>query len=90
MIGTKLGKYEIREEIGKGGMAVVYLGFDTELERSVAVKVLHPHLSAQPESKRRTGGVPLTCQRYIRLCTNVTRFSRQQDAHACPRIDGPA
>ena len=53
MIGSTLGKYEILEEIGKGGMAVVYRGYDTELEREVAVKVLHPHLSSQPESKRR-------------------------------------
>ena len=44
MIGTTLGKYEVREEIGRGGMAVVYRGWDPELEREVAIKVLHPHL----------------------------------------------
>jgi serine/threonine-protein kinase len=53
MIGTTLGKYEVREEIGRGGMAVVYRGWDPELEREVAIKVLHPHLSSLPESKRR-------------------------------------
>jgi serine/threonine-protein kinase len=53
MVGKTIGKYEILEEIGRGGMAIVYRGRDTELEREVAVKILHPHLSSQPESKRR-------------------------------------
>src|SRR5438309_2313918 len=38
--GTKLGRYEIRSKIGKGGMGEVYLAQDTELERTVALKVL--------------------------------------------------
>jgi serine/threonine-protein kinase len=49
----KLERYELIEEIGHGGMAVVYRGRDSQLERAVAVKVLHPHLQSQPESKRR-------------------------------------
>jgi serine/threonine-protein kinase len=53
MSGTTLGKYDVLEEIGRGGMAVVYRGYDRELEREVAIKILHPHLSSQPESKRR-------------------------------------
>jgi serine/threonine-protein kinase len=53
MSGTTIGKYDVLEEIGRGGMAVVYRGYDRELEREVAIKVLHPHLSSQPESKRR-------------------------------------
>lgn len=53
MNGTTLGKYDVLEEIGRGGMAVVYRGYDRELEREVAIKILHPHLSSQPESKRR-------------------------------------
>lgn len=53
MIGTTLGKYDVQEEIGRGGMAVVYRGYDRELEREVAIKILHPHLSSQKESKRR-------------------------------------
>jgi serine/threonine protein kinase/Tol biopolymer transport system component len=37
--GDKLGPYEIRSLIGKGGMGEVYLGIDTRLGRSVAIKV---------------------------------------------------
>jgi Tol biopolymer transport system component/predicted Ser/Thr protein kinase len=38
--GTKLGQYEVRELIGKGGMGEVYKGYDTQLKRDVALKVL--------------------------------------------------
>jgi tetratricopeptide (TPR) repeat protein len=38
--GTRLGRYEIRSLLGKGGMGEVYLGYDTSLRRQVAVKLL--------------------------------------------------
>jgi serine/threonine-protein kinase len=41
---AKLGKFEIRAEIGRGGMGIVYRGYDPLLERHVAIKVLAPHL----------------------------------------------
>ena len=40
LVGKTLGKYEIIEEIGRGGMATVYRGYQASLNRYVAVKVL--------------------------------------------------
>lgn len=37
---TKLGKYEIRRELGKGGMGIVYEGFDPYIQRAVAIKTV--------------------------------------------------
>lgn len=53
LLGTRLNRYEIRERIGKGGMAAVYKAWDVNLERWVAVKVLHTHLSDQEDFKER-------------------------------------
>ncbi|MBI3074255.1 MAG: serine/threonine protein kinase [Deltaproteobacteria bacterium] len=53
MLGKVLARYRVVEEIGQGGMATVYRGHDTVLNRDVAVKVLHPHLQNRPESKLR-------------------------------------
>src|SRR5215813_7820241 len=38
--GTRVGRYEIRSQIGAGGMGEVYLAEDTELHRTVAIKIL--------------------------------------------------
>ncbi|HEY1349519.1 MAG TPA: protein kinase [Ktedonobacteraceae bacterium] len=42
----KLGKYELRELLGSGGMAEVWKAFDTQLQRFVAIKLLHTKLQA--------------------------------------------
>ncbi len=39
---TQLGKYEIRQELGKGAMGVVYEGYDPVLQRRVAIKTILP------------------------------------------------
>jgi len=45
----ELVKYELREEIGHGGMATVYLARDRRLGRDVAVKIIHRHLRENVE-----------------------------------------
>ena len=51
--GTRLGPYELLAPVGAGGMGEVYRAKDTRLDRTVAVKVLPPHLSSSPESRQR-------------------------------------
>ena len=51
--GTKLGRYEIRSKLGEGGMGEVYLALDTELNRTVAVKVLHQAVAVNDQQMRR-------------------------------------
>ena len=40
--GTKLGRYEVRSLLGAGGMGEVYLAYDHDLEREVAVQDPEP------------------------------------------------
>jgi len=54
--GDRLGQwgpYEIRRELGRGGMGIVFKGFDFALRRAVAVKVMHPALAVDERSRTR-------------------------------------
>ena len=51
--GARLGPYEIQSAIGAGGMGEVYKARDTRLDRSVAIKVLPAHVSADPDRRAR-------------------------------------
>jgi beta-lactam-binding protein with PASTA domain/predicted Ser/Thr protein kinase len=50
------GRYRVGSWIARGGMATVYLGTDTKLDRTVALKVAHPELADDPEFVRRFTG----------------------------------
>ena len=51
--GKKLGRYEIRSKIGAGGMGDVYLAHDTELDRTVALKILPDDVAADEQRLQR-------------------------------------
>jgi tetratricopeptide (TPR) repeat protein len=53
VIGTTLGRYQLLKELGRGGFATVYQGYDAGLERYVALKVLHPELTRDEVALRR-------------------------------------
>jgi eukaryotic-like serine/threonine-protein kinase len=48
-----LGKYELREVLGRGGMAEVWKGFDPQLKRYVAIKFMHANLRSDPDFMNR-------------------------------------
>jgi Tol biopolymer transport system component len=52
-VGDKLGPYEILAPIGAGGMGEVYRAKDTRLDRTVAIKILPPHLAGDPQFRER-------------------------------------
>ncbi|PWT82712.1 MAG: hypothetical protein C5B44_01705 [Acidobacteria bacterium] len=51
--GTTLGRYEIRSHIGTGGMGEVYLAYDTQLRRPVALKLLPSSFTRDEDRLRR-------------------------------------
>jgi len=53
LAGKTVGKYRLVEKLGQGGMAQVYKAYQPDLDRYVAVKILHPHLTGDPDFKAR-------------------------------------
>ncbi|MFO0632447.1 MAG: tetratricopeptide repeat protein [Nannocystaceae bacterium] len=51
--GTRLGRYVVLEEIGQGGMGLVFSAYDPELNRKVALKLLRPNQSERKRARSR-------------------------------------
>ena len=56
MIGQTISRYRITAEFGQGGMGIVCKAEDTNLERTVALKFLAPHLLEDEEAHTRFHG----------------------------------
>jgi serine/threonine protein kinase len=60
LIGQMFGKYRIEALVGDGGMGTVYRAYDTDLERPIAIKLMHAHYARQPEFRARLRQEALT------------------------------
>lgn len=75
-----IGRYEIEREIGRGGMAVVYLGLDPRLDRAVAIKLIQPNAFAANtfgHIRERFGRQSSRLARFCALVTMSPTTSRQ-------------
>ncbi|MBN1449593.1 MAG: SUMF1/EgtB/PvdO family nonheme iron enzyme [Anaerolineales bacterium] len=68
MIGRDIGRYQILELIGEGGMATVYKALDTRLEREVAVKVIRREVFS-------AGEMEMLLKRFEREAKSLGRLS---------------
>src|SRR5512136_2820306 len=53
MFPQKIGRYEVKGELGRGGMASVYRAYDPRFKREVAIKVLPPEFLHDPQFRAR-------------------------------------
>ena len=51
--GARLGRYEVKSQLGAGGMGEVYLALDNELDRTVAIKILPAALASDQQRLQR-------------------------------------
>lgn len=63
------GKYELQEEIARGGMGIIYKALDRSLRDPVAIKLVHVHLS----------GDPSFVERFLREARNMARLRQHEN-----------
>ncbi len=51
--GDRVGRFEIRSMLGRGGMGTVYEAYDARLERPIALKLLHPEIASRRQGRLR-------------------------------------
>ncbi len=71
LVGKQLANYRLDREIGRGGMAVVYAGWDLKLDRPVAVKVINTHYQDTPGY----------AQRFVQEARAVARWRHENIIH---------
>ena len=74
-----VGRYSLIEELGRGGMGIVYLAHEVALDRPVALKILPPEYAAQPALK----------ERFLREAKTAARLSHPNivPIHAVDEVD---
>ncbi|MGE3165676.1 MAG: serine/threonine-protein kinase [Planctomycetota bacterium] len=80
---VRLGKFQIEEKVGEGGMGIVYRAYDPDLHRDVAIKKIHPRFAGDEEYARRF----LTEARSVAATVhpNIAQiFSIHADEPGCP------
>jgi tetratricopeptide (TPR) repeat protein/class 3 adenylate cyclase len=90
--GGVIGRYEILDRLGGGGMGVVYTARDLRLERVVALKFLPPHLGADEHAKQRflVEAQAAAALDHPNICT-IHEIAETDDGHlylAMPFYDG--
>jgi eukaryotic-like serine/threonine-protein kinase len=71
-IGAKLGRYVLLKELGRGGMAVVHVAYDPELDRKVALKLVRPRRGSKRSADQ---------ERLLREAQALARLSHPNVVH---------